>query len=103
MKKSFRSAVGLKYNGATKAEAPKVIAKGHGDLAEEIVRLAQDNGILIHEDPALMEVLSQLDIGQDIPEALYYTIAELIAYAYVLQGKVPQSWADSSPHIHDLI
>ncbi|WP_018983535.1 EscU/YscU/HrcU family type III secretion system export apparatus switch protein [Salinimonas chungwhensis] len=103
MKKSFRSAVGLKYNGSTKSETPKVIAKGHGDLAEEIVRLAQDHGILIHEDPALMEVLSQLDIGQDIPEAMYYTIAELIAYAYVLQGKVPQSWASSLPHISDRV
>lgn len=99
MKKSFRSAVGLKYNAGDKRTAPKVIAKGHGDIAEQILALAEDNGVLIHEDPALMEVLSQLDLGQDIPEALYFTIAELIAYSYVLQGKVPENWEQAGiPH-----
>ena len=70
-----------------------------GDIAEQILALAEDNGVLIHEDPALMEVLNQLDLGQDIPEALYFTIAELIAYSYVLQGKVPGNWEQTGiPH-----
>lgn len=99
MKKSFKSVVGLKYDAGDSKAAPKVIAKGHGDIAEQILALAQDNGILIHEDPALMEVLGQLDLGQDIPEALYFTIAELIAYSYVLQGKVPDNWEQAGiPH-----
>ena len=91
--KKPKSAVGLKYQGGDKGEAPKVIAKGFGDLAEEIIEVARQNGVLIHEDPYLSEFLAKLDLGQDIPEQLYYVIAELIAFSYVLQGKFPDSWA----------
>lgn len=91
-KKNQRSAVGLKYEQGNK-EAPTVIAKGFGDLADEIIAIAEENGILIHEDPYLSEFLLQLDLGQEIPENLYHIIAELIAFSYVLQGKFPDSWA----------
>jgi len=84
-----KRAIGLKYDGGDKKNAPKVVAKGYGDLAEAIIAMAEETGILIHEDPYLSEVL---DVGQDIPESLYYVIAELLAYSYVLQGKIPPSW-----------
>ena len=87
-----RSAVGLKYKDGDKA-APKVVAKGFGDLADEIITVAKENGVLVHEDPYLSELLNRLDLGQEIPEQLYYVIAELIAFSYVLQGKFPDSWA----------
>lgn len=102
-----KSAVGLKYqptpntlnkdNGAEVDErgAPTVIAKGFGDLADEIVRLARQNGVLVHEDPYLSDFLATLDLGQEIPDQLYHVIAELIAFSYVLQGKFPESWAKS--------
>ena len=61
-------------------------------MAEAIIAMAEETGILIHEDPYLSEVLATLDVGQDIPESLYYVIAELLAYSYVLQGKIPPSW-----------
>ncbi|MGQ8364644.1 EscU/YscU/HrcU family type III secretion system export apparatus switch protein [Glaciecola sp. 1036] len=83
-------AVGLKYDGAK--SSPKVIAKGEGQIADEILAIAQAHGILVHEDEELMQVLSQLDLGQEIPEALYLVIAELIAFSYLLQGKFPENW-----------
>lgn len=88
-KKSEKKAVGLKYD---QSSAPQVIAKGFGDLAEDIIALAKENGVLIHEDPHLSELLLRLDLGQEIPEELYYVIAELIAFSYVLQGKTPDNW-----------
>lgn len=92
--KKVKSAVGLKYGATDKQEAPKVVAKGFGDLAEEIIQLAEEHGVLIHQDPHLSEVLARLDLGQEIPEQLYYVIAELIAFSYFLQGKVPECWQE---------
>ena len=89
-----KRAIGLKYDGGDKKNAPKVVVKGYGDLAEAIIAMAEETGILIHEDPYLSEVLATLDVGQDIPESLYYVIAELLAYSYVLQGKIPPGWED---------
>lgn len=98
-----KSAVGLKYQesnhvGASTEEisssgAPTIVAKGFGDLAEEIITLARQNGVLVHEDPYLSDFLATLDLGQEIPDQLYHVIAELISFSYVLQGKFPDSWA----------
>lgn len=86
-----KQAVGLKYDNGS---APTVVAKGFGDLADEIVRVAQDSGVLVHEDEHLSEFLARLDIGQEIPQELYLVIAELIAFSYVIQGKFPDSWKE---------
>ena len=88
-----KSAVGLKYQQGVKGQAPTIVAKGFGDLAEEIIALAKESGVLIHEDAYLSEFLARLDLGQEIPDELYHVIAELIAFSYVLQGKFPDSWA----------
>lgn len=93
-----KSAVGLKYqqsnaDGIATDSAPTIIAKGFGDLAEEIIALARQNGVLVHEDPYLSDFLATLDLGQEIPDQLYHVIAELISFSYVLQGKFPDSWA----------
>lgn len=98
-----KSAVGIKYqpsnqdgssnDEASSGSAPTIIAKGFGDLAEEIVTLARQNGVLVHEDPYLSDFLATLDLGQEIPDQLYHVIAELISFSYVLQGKFPDSWA----------
>ena len=84
-----KRAVGLKYDGK---DAPTVVAKGFGDLADQIVAMAKDSGVLVHEDPYLSELLARMDLGQEIPDNLYYVIAELIAFSYVLQGKTPDGW-----------
>ena len=84
-------AVALRYDGKN---APRVTAKGTHAVAETIRQLAQENDIPLHEDPTLAYVLSQIDLGAEIPEFLYRAVAEVIAFAYVLAGKVsavPQS------------
>lgn len=87
-------AVALQYQAMSpnKGAAPKIIAKGSGSLAEEMIALAEQHGIFIHQDEHLSQILSHLDLGQEIPESMYQVIAELIAFAFVLQGKFPDSW-----------
>ncbi len=84
-----KSAVGLSYDGQG---APKIVAKGHGALADEIIRLAREHGVLVHEDENLNRLLQQMELGSEIPQELYLLIAELIAFSYVLQGKFPDNW-----------
>ncbi|MFT5162129.1 MAG: flagellar biosynthesis protein [Alteromonadaceae bacterium] len=90
IEKTHKTAVGLAYDGGK--GAPKVIAKGHGKLAEEIIDIAQEHGVLIHEDQQLSQLLATLALGEDIPKQLYVLIAELIAFSYVLQDKFPDDW-----------
>ena len=82
-------AVALHYDGDT---APKVTAKGYGELAEQIIALAQEHNIPLQENAELVRVLATLELGDEIPKALYITIAEVIAFAYYLQGKVPKTF-----------
>ncbi|WP_207062453.1 EscU/YscU/HrcU family type III secretion system export apparatus switch protein [Motiliproteus sp. SC1-56] len=77
-----RRAVALTYD---KERAPYVSAKGQGLIADEIIRVAREHGVLLHEDPALVESLAVLELGQEIPAALYQAIAEVIAFAYSLR------------------
>lgn len=83
------SAVALQYNGQ---QAPTVVAKGHGELAAEIISIAREHGILVHQDEQLTALLQRLELGDQIPPELYLVIAELIAFSYVLQGKFPDNW-----------
>jgi len=66
--------------------APKVIAKGKGQVAERIIEIAREHNIYIQNDPDLIEVLSQLDLNQEIPPDLYIVIAELLAFVYSLNS-----------------
>ena len=77
------SAVSLKYQPESDS-APRVTAKGKGKIAEKIIKIAKENDIYIHEDPDLIEVLSQLDINEKIPPDLYLVVAELLAFIYSL-------------------
>ncbi len=62
--------------------APKIVAKGKGVLAEKIIELARKNDIPVYEDTDLIEILSKLDLGQEIPPELYKLIAEVLVYIY---------------------
>lgn len=84
-----RIAVALKYDGET---APKVTAKGMNDIADKIINIATEHGIPLQQNDGLVEVLSQMDLGDEIPENLYRAIAEVIAFAYILTGKFPKSY-----------
>ena len=79
-------AVALHYDGEN---APKVTAKGYGELAQEIINIAHEHNIPLQENSELVFLLSKLELGDEIPEALYIAIAEIIAFAYYLQGKLP--------------
>lgn len=74
-------AVALTYQ-PTKSEAPIVTAKGQGKVAENIVEIAKQHGIPIKEDTSLVEVLSQLDLEQQIPVELYQLVAEILSSVY---------------------
>ncbi len=84
--KKTNSAVALKYD-IEAGGVPTVVAKGKGDIAERIIELAEENDVHIHENPELLEILIRLEIGDEIPEALYRAIAEVIAFTYDLKSK----------------
>jgi flagellar biosynthesis protein len=77
-------AVALRYDGAG---APQVTAKGKGAVAEQILKLAREHGVPLYEDGALVELLSRLDMGEEIPRSLYVAVAQVIAFAYWVSGK----------------
>ncbi len=80
-------AVALQYDGKN---APKVTAKGAGDIAEQILTIAREHDVPLQDNPELVKVLSKIELGDQIPEALYLAVAEVIAFAYMLKGKVPK-------------
>lgn len=78
-----KSAVALGYD-ASSDEAPRVAAKGSGLLAERILELAREHGVPVHDDPDLVALLSELELGTEIPENLYRAVAEVLAFVYRL-------------------
>ena len=87
-KKEHPKAAALKYR-PDRDSAPRVTAKGSGLVAEKIMDLARRNGIPIKEDPALIQVLSKLDLNQEIPPAIYVLVAEILAFVYSLNQGYP--------------
>ncbi len=85
-KSNRKKAVALRYR-PDKESAPRVTAKGSGRIAERIIKVAQDNGIPVKDDPDLIEVLSKLDIEEQIPPNVYIAVAELLAFVYAMNGK----------------
>lgn len=71
-------AVALRYG--TQDGAPVIVASGMGHLAEKIVEVAADNGVPVYEDNSLATVLSQMELGREIPEELYQAIVEIYIY-----------------------
>jgi len=84
-----RSAVALAYN--TGQSSPRVVAKGRGLLADAIIERARAAGVYVHESPALVSLLMQVDLDQHIPPELYLAVAELLAWIYRLEhGMAPE-------------
>jgi len=82
-----RLAIAIKYDGK-EMDAPQVLAKGAGSVAENIRRIAKQNDVPLVEDKQLARNLySSVDIGQAVPMELYQAVAELLAYVYKLKGK----------------
>lgn len=78
-------AVALKY--APGDSAPTVVAKGRGLIADEIIARAREHGVFVHESPELVTLLSQVNLDDHIPPALYVAVAELLAWLYQLESE----------------
>lgn len=78
-----REAVALAY-GQTDA-APRVVARGKGLIAEQIIARAREHGVYVHESPELVALLTQVDIDEHIPPQLYMAVAELLAWLYRIE------------------
>ena len=87
---SRKSVVSLKYKKGNDY-APKITAKGKGWVAEKIIKMAHENNIPIREDRDLLNLLSEIDVGQEVPESLYKVVAELLAWVYQLNQNFQQS------------
>jgi flagellar biosynthesis protein len=84
--KSLRNAVALSYQSGF---SPKVVASGKGLVAEQIINLAKENGVYVHESKELVALLMDVDIDQDIPPTLYRVVAELLAWLYKIEAAQP--------------
>ena len=78
-----RVAVALAYRQTD--AAPRVVARGRGLVAEEIISRAREHGVYVHESPELVSLLMQVDLDQHIPPQLYRAVAELLAWLYRLE------------------
>lgn len=93
-KKSEQPEIAIALNYDQK-HAPTVTASGQGELAEQILALAQQHGVPLHSDPELAALLSRIPLDDEIPENLYRAVAEVIAFAYLLSGKFPPGFRAS--------
>ncbi|CAK16500.1 EscU/YscU/HrcU family type III secretion system export apparatus switch protein [Pseudomonas entomophila] len=97
--KQPRQAIALSYDGQ---QAPTLSAKGDDELAEAILAIAREHEVPIYENAELVRLLARLELGEQIPEALYLTIAEIIAFAWQLRGKVPVGFDDQPTPPRDI-
>lgn len=81
-------AVALQYDGQN---APKVTAKGEGFTAQQILAIAEKHGVPLQNEPELAQILAHIPLGEEIPQELYIAVAEVIAFAYFISGKTPDS------------
>ena len=79
-------AVALQYEKGTR-DAPKVVAKGRGLVAEKIIALAEENGVIIEANPVLAQALSGVEIDDTIPIELYEAVAIVIGYVLRTSAK----------------
>ena len=82
-----KTAVALAYSQTD--AAPRVVAKGRGLVAEQIIARAREHGVYVHESPELVSLLVQIDLDQRIPPQLYIAVAELLAWIYRLESGQP--------------
>ena len=87
-----QSAIALAYSGAN--DAPRVVAKGRGLIAQAIIERAHQHGVYVHESKELVALLMQVDLDQRIPPALYLAVAELLAWVYRLEKSGPASLSE---------
>jgi flagellar biosynthesis protein len=85
---SSRQAVALRYQ-PQRDHAPRLVATGRGYLADKILELAQRYNIPVRRDRNLLQVLSRLDLNEEIPHEVYKAVAEILAFIYRLSSRQP--------------
>lgn len=86
----IKQAVALKYEAP---EAPTVIAKGEGKLAEKIIEVAKENGVYVKENPLLAQALGAVELDEEIPVELYTAVAEIIGFVLSLEKQTARPQA----------
>lgn len=81
---ALQSAVALAYQSAD--GAPRVVAKGRGLLAEQIIARAREHDVFVHESKELVALLMEVELDDQIPPALYRAVAELLAWLYRIEA-----------------
>ena len=84
----LRKAVALRYE-KSRDVAPRVTASGKGQIAETIIRKAEEKGITLMEDPDLVNLLGKIPVGDAIPTNLYKAVSEVLAYVYRINKIFP--------------
>ena len=87
-KPARREAAALQYDPAHDS-APRVVASGRGQVAEEILARAAENNIPVHIDPELAHTLNLLGLGQEIPPELYTVAAQILLFVAGMDAKLP--------------
>ena len=80
------TAVALRYDGTG---APRVTARGRGEVAERILAIAREHQVPVREDRNLVQLLALVELGDEVPAELYRAVAEVIAFGDRLSGKGP--------------
>lgn len=80
-KTTLKKAVALDYD-REKDNAPKVVAKGEGTIAEKIIKIAEENELPIKKDCDLVELLSKIELQKEIPPTMYKAVAEIFSFIY---------------------
>jgi flagellar biosynthesis protein len=81
-----KKAAALRYD-REKENAPRMLAKGEGKVADNIIKIAELNNLPIKKDEDLIELLSKVELDKEVPEALYKVVAELFSFVYKVTNK----------------
>lgn len=87
-KKNQKASIAVAIEDSTKGEdIPTISAAGRGEIAEQIIQLALENGIKIREDSALAEILATIELDSPIPSEAFMAVAEILSYVYRANGE----------------
>ena len=87
--RTSRRAVALAYKPLDTDDAPRVVAKGEGSVAESIVQQAETYNIPVVRNPELSDLLAGVETGSEIPTEAFLAVAEILRYVYALKGEDP--------------
>lgn len=89
------SVAAIRYDPVDAQSAPTVVASGRGWLAERILEVARDHGITVREDADLVEILTAVEIGDEVPVEAFVAVAEILRYIYAVNGTKPPEYPKS--------